>query len=155
MITLQLKMADTETALARLKDGLGDLSDVMNTVGSDLAESTQQRIERSLGAPDGTAWAAKSPFTRSRDLRPLIDSGDMVAGIHHRYGIDYTEVGATAQQARTLHYGAVVGAFGATKSGRPIPRGNIPPRPFIGLSDSDRAVIAEALQDWISGLLAT
>lgn len=153
MITLQLKMADTEAALARLTDGLGDPSDVMNTIGSDIAESTQQRIERSLGAPDGTAWAAKSPFTRSRDSRPLIDTGDMVAGIYHGSGRDYAEVGSTAQQARTLHYGAVIGAFGATKSGRPIPWGNIPARPFIGLSDSDQAGIAEALQDWIFELL--
>jgi phage virion morphogenesis protein len=153
MITLQLKMADTEAALARLQDGLGDLSELMDGIGSNLAASTQDRIWRSLGAPDGSAWAAKSPFTASRDPRPLMDSGDMSRGIYHGYGRDYAEVGSVAQQSRILHYGAVVGAFGATQSGRPIPFGTIPARPFIGLSDSDRSGIAEALQDWASALL--
>lgn len=152
MFSLELKLAETEAALARVRDGLSDMSEVMNEIGEFLAESTQQRIERSLGAPDGTAWAAKSPFTKSKDRRPLYNSGEMTRGIFYRYGADYVQVGSGAIQARTMQFGAAAGAFGATATGRPIPWGDIPARPFIGLSDDDQDGIAEALQEWMGRL---
>jgi len=154
MFTLELKDDDLERALARLGSGLEDMSGVTNEIGGFLAESHQQRIERSLGAPDGTAWALNSPFTKTRDPRPLIDSGEMVRNINHQYGPDYAEVIATGRQVRTMHYGAAKGAFGQTTNGRPIPWGDIPARPFMGLSETDRSNIAEALQEWFEGLLA-
>lgn len=154
MITLELKGDDIELALARLQAGLGDLSEVTNEIGGFLAEMTQQRIERSLGAPDGTAWAANSPFTRTRDPRPLIDTGEMARNINHQYGPDFVEVIATGVQVRTMQFGAVKGAFGQTAKGRPLPWGDIPARPFMGLSDSDRSGIEEALQEWLERLVA-
>ena len=148
MFTIELKDDDLDAALARLQAGMGDMSEVTNEIGEFLAESHQQRIERSLGAPDGTAWALNSPFTKTRDPRPLIDSGEMVKNINHQYGPDFVEVIATGKQVRTMHYGVAKGAFGQTPGGRPLPWGDIPARPFMGLSQSDRDGITEALQEW-------
>ena len=148
MFTIELKDDDLVSALERLKAGMEDMSELTNEIGEFLAESHQQRIERSLGAPDGTAWARNSPFTKTRDPRPLIDSGEMVKRIHHQYGRDFVEVVASGKQVRTMHYGAKKGAFGQTAKGGPLPWGDIPARPFMGLSDSDRSDIADALQEW-------
>lgn len=153
MITLEVKFDDLEAALLRLGGGMADASEVTNEIGGFLAESAQQRIEKSLGAPDGSAWAAKSPFTRSKDTRPLYDSGEMSRNINHQYGHDSVEVIATGVQVRTMQFGAAKGAFGQTEAGTPIPFGDIPARPFMGLSESDRSGIAEALEDWVEGLV--
>lgn len=152
MFTIELKDDDLDAALARLQAGMGDMSEVTNEIGEFLAESHQQRIERSLGAPDGTTWALNSPFTKTRDPRPLIDSGEMVKNINHQYGPDFVEVIATGKQVRTMHYGATKGAFGQTAGGRPLPWGDIAARPFMGLSQSDRDGITEALQEWFERL---
>lgn len=153
MITLELKMEDLDAALARLSGGLSDASEVTNEIGGFLAESAQQRIEKSQGAPDGTPWAPKSPFSRSKDRRPLYDTGEMSRNINHQYGPDFVEVIATGVQVRTMQYGAAKGAFGQTESGTPLPFGDIPARPFMGFSDSDRNGIAEALEEWVAGLV--
>ncbi|MGD9863593.1 MAG: phage virion morphogenesis protein [Pseudodonghicola sp.] len=152
MFTLELKDEDLVAALARLQGGMDDMTEVTSEIGEFLAESHQQRIERTLGAPDGTAWAAKSPFTRSKDPRPLYDSGEMSRNINSEPGKHSVEIIATGVQVRTMHYGAAKGAFGQTGKGRPIPYGDIPARPFMGISESDEAGIAEALQEWVDRL---
>jgi phage virion morphogenesis protein len=153
MFTLELKDDDLDAALARIQSAMGDMSEVTNEIGGFLAERHQQRIERSLGAPDGTAWAQNSPFTKTRDPRPLIDSGEMVKNINHQYGPDFAEVIATGKQVRTMHFGAKKGAFGETSTGRPLPFGDIPARPFMGLADADRSDIADALQEWFERIV--
>ncbi len=152
MFSLELHDEELRAALDRLETGLSDMSEVMNDIGEPWAESHQQRIEKSMGAPDGTAWAAKSPFTRSKDPRPLYNTGDMVSRIHHIYGPDFVSVVATGLQVRTLHFGAAKGAFGQTKTGLPIPFGDIPARPFMGLSPTNQSDIADALSEWIERL---
>jgi len=152
MFTLELKDEELEAALARLHGGMDDMSEITSEIGEFLAESHQQRIERSLGAPDGTAWAAKSPFTRSKDPRPLYDSGEMSRNIHPRSDKNSVEVIATGVQVRTMHYGAAKGAFGQTSTGRPIPFGDIPAREFMGLSETDQTNIADALTEWAERL---
>ena len=149
MFTIELKDDELDAALARIQAGTADMSELTNEIGEFLAESHQQRIERSLGAPDGTAWALNSPFTKTRDPRPLIDTGEMARGINHQYGPDFVEVIATGKQVRTMHYGAAKGAFGQTAKGRPLPWGDIPARPFMGLSETDRSNITDALVEWM------
>lgn len=152
VFTVELVDDDLDAALARLRAGMEDMSEVTSEIGEFLAESHQQRIERSLGAPDGTAWALNSPFTKTRDPRPLVDSGEMVKDINYQSGPDFAEVIATGKQVRTMQYGAAKGAFGQTASGRPLPWGDIPARPFMGLSQSDRDGISEALREWLERL---
>lgn len=152
MFTLELKDDDLDAALARMQAGMDDMSEVTSEIGEFLAESHQQRIERSLGAPDGTAWAAKSPFTRSKDPRPLYDSGEMSRNIHSQSDKNSVELIASGVQVRTMHFGAKKGAFGQTSRGQAIPFGDIPARQFMGLSESDRSNITDALVEWAERL---
>ena len=58
-----------------------------------------------------------------------------------------------------MQFGATAGEFGAhigkDKLGRDhihsIPWGNIPARPFIGLSDEDQTNIAAEIAEWLEG----
>lgn len=152
MFSLELHDEDLRAALDRLETGLSDMSEVTNEIGDYLRVSHRDRITQTQGSPDGTAWAAKSPFTRSKDPRPLYNTGNMVSRIHHIYGPDFVSVVASGQQVRTLHFGAAKGAFGQTKTGLPIPFGDIPARPFVGLSPTDRSDITDALLEWVERL---
>lgn len=154
MFSLELKDDQILASIGRLQAGLEDMSEFTSEIAEFLAETSQQRIERSLGAPDGSAWLPKSPSTKTRDPRPLIDSGEMVKNINHKHGPDFAEVFATGVQVRTMQFGASKGAFGQTASGRPLPWGDIPARPFIGLSETDRSGIEDALHEWFQRLLA-
>ena len=46
-------------------------------------------------------------------------------------------------------FGAEKGAFGATSRGTPIPWGDIPARPFLGLSADDRDGVRDRILDFI------
>ncbi|MHB8921670.1 MAG: phage virion morphogenesis protein [Halothiobacillus sp.] len=49
-------------------------------------------------------------------------------------------------------FGAAEGAFGETTTGHPIPWGDIPARPFIGLSDKDEAEILNIITSYMGDL---
>ncbi|MGB0955835.1 MAG: phage virion morphogenesis protein [Panacagrimonas sp.] len=46
-------------------------------------------------------------------------------------------------------FGARKGAFGTTRRGAPIPWGDIPARPFLGISDEDRTEIELLLFEFL------
>ena len=51
------------------------------------------------------------------------------------------EVGSTRIYAGAHQFGARRGACGTNKKGAPIPWGDIPARPFLGVSDADKKTI--------------
>ena len=51
------------------------------------------------------------------------------------------------KEAGTHQFGASKGAFGTTSRGSPIPWGDIPARPFFGLSSEDEWGVLEILTD--------
>ena len=60
-------------------------------------------------------------------------------------------VGSGRVYAGTHQFGAKRGAFGRTAKGGPIPWGDIPARPFLGLSDAD----ANEITALVAGYLAS
>jgi len=56
-------------------------------------------------------------------------------------------VGSVLEYAAVQQFGAKKGAFGRTRRGAPIPWGDIPPRPFLGLSDADRRSILDLIAE--------
>lgn len=162
MITIELK---DEEVLSGLEALLADLTPVMNEIGEFLVKSTKARFKAGV-APDGTAWAARSPATlaiyKRKNMRygpkPLHKSGEMSGQIFHSYGRDSVQVGSSARQAAVMQFGAVKGSTGAyfytTKTGRQVdgasPWGTIPARPFLGLSESDRTGVIEIVGDWLA-----
>lgn len=141
----------------------------LSLIGANLVASTRLRF-RDSKAPSGVSWAPLSPVTlarrrggasstskRGRELaavraakglgpggaKPLLDTGRLSNSISYRVGDMYVEVGTNVVQARMQQEGARQGAFGRTRRGAPIPWGNVPPRPFLGLSDADRAMVIQ------------
>jgi len=174
MIRIELNDDAVTTALARLSTHLGDTTDVMNDIGRLLVASTKERIAAGK-TPEGTAFAPRSLATLARyDALgkkygpPLNVSGEMRQTIFHSYGPDQAEVGSNAIQSAVMQFGAAQGAFGA-RMGRtrptekrpksqdyffPIPWGDIPARPFLGISEEDRTGIIATIEEWLDGAIA-
>lgn len=159
MITIELKDDQVSAALQRLDGMLDDLSPVMNRIGDQLAESAMERIAKEV-TPEGASFAPRSPATLERYKRRKLSyggilhrSGDMRSDIFHGYGTDFAEVGSNAIQAAAMQFGQARGASGTTSRGGPIPWGDIPARPFLGVSDEDTVAISEIVGEAIGRAL--
>lgn len=175
-ITIEYTGADVVERLRRLADGLGPagLRPALREIGEDLAESTKRRFATST-APDGSRWAPNAQATylgmlgradsrsdgrlnahgsaRVMAKRPLVASGVMGDQILYQLIEGGVEIGSNLVYAGTHQFGARQGAFGRTSRGAPIPWGDIPARPFLGLSADDEAAVLDILDDHLAGLL--
>ena len=160
MLKLELKDDAVLAALSRLAEGMEDMTQPMNRIGNHLVESTMGRFGAEI-SPEGAPWAARSPVTIARYLaaKPpagfggiLHKTGQLGGEIKHEYGPDFVEVGSSRPYAAVMQFGAAQGAFGRTSRNGPIPWGDIPARPFIGLSEADETGILEIVTEWLDGL---
>jgi phage virion morphogenesis protein len=159
--------------LTRLAQEAKDLRPALDEIGAALRTSTFERF-RASKEPSGESWRPLSPVTLalrrkgrgSGGARILWNSGRLANSISYRVGDRYVEVGTNTVYARTQHFGARKGAFGrysqvgrvrkyglgtfkgsaGTQKGFPIPWGDIPPRPFLGISSDDRREIIDILR---------
>lgn len=165
--------------LQDLVQRVSDMRPVLLEIGEDMAESAKQRFS-STTAPDGTAWAPNSAvtlarysamFARRKDGGLTKRSAAKLAAkkpgtgetralgttINYQIqGDDAVGIGSPMVYAGTFHYGAKSGEFGfgvyATRNGSfPLPWGDIPARPFLGASESDKANIVRLVQSYLSG----
>jgi phage gpG-like protein len=145
--------------------------------GEFLVETTKQRFETGRG-PDDRAWAANSPLTLDRFLgrfkgsfrkdgglsdrgaqraaskRPLIgESKALSTTISYRVTGELLEVGSPMEYAAVQQFGAAQGAFGRSRRNTPLPWGDIPARPFLGLSSTDRRGLLRIFNDELSAQL--
>lgn len=168
MISVELKEDEITGVLLRLSRAMTDMSPVMDSIGEQLEYETEQRFEQGV-APDGTPWAPKSQatidaYTRrggTVDFRPLygqnLDGTPLRKSFHRDFGPDFVEIGTNKIQAAVMQFGAAKGAFGTYKGKGfggtspeiSIPWGNIPARPFIGISETDRSNITTTVEEWL------
>jgi phage virion morphogenesis protein len=173
MIDVEIDDREIRAALQNLLAATGNLNDVLEEIGEGLVESTLQRFETKIG-PDGGRWKDNSPVTIERKERndPLVHHGSLSEQIHARLLGDNTlVVGSSMEYAAVQQFGAKMGEFGrysqigrvrkyglgtfqgsaGTQKGFPIPWGDIPARPFLGISEDDKdeilAIIQAHLQD--------
>ncbi len=86
--------------------------------------------------------------------RPLIgEGGALSTQIFHVAENGTLVVGSTMEYAAAQQFGMKAGYAGATKRGSPIPWGDIPARPFLGLSEQDRGMILDQISDHLNGAL--
>ncbi|MFD1914123.1 phage virion morphogenesis protein [Halodurantibacterium flavum] len=174
MIAFDINEREVEAALKRIGEALTDMTPVMQDIGELLVFSTKERFVAGV-SPDGEPWAPKSQTTldayaRRRDPedpRPLFGpSRRLSSEIHYSASADSVEWGSSLIYAAVQQFGAEQGAFGA-RMGRtqpsekrpnpqdyffPIPWGDIPARPFLGLSEDDQAGILDTVSEWIERL---
>ncbi len=143
-IRVEFDAAEVRRALGRLLAAGSDLALLMRDIGEALLDATRERF-RDEKAPDGTPWAPVSETTKKRKTRNidriLAESGVLGGNLAYRAGSGEVEIGSPDKRAGTHQFGAAKGAFGTTKRGAPIPWGDIPAHPFLGLSDADEADI--------------
>lgn len=170
MLRVEIQDQEVQAALERLVESGEDMSPAMRDIGEYLVESTKGRF-RTGTAPDGTPWAPNSEATIRAALyrmgrkappkgatlpakRPGIgESRRLGQEIHYRAGPQDVEVGSALIYAGTFHLGARKRQYGSDSAGRPIPWGDIPARPFVGLSEEDGGAIEEIVAEFLEGSL--
>lgn len=137
-------------ALHQLQQLVGDLRPAFAEIGEDLKESTQQRFV-STTAPDGSGWALNSVLSTllyKEGDRPLTgETGALGDTIAYQVLRDSLDVGSP------LEYAAMQ-QFGGTKDEFPQLWGDIPVRPFLGVSDDDATGILAVLSRHINAALS-
>lgn len=173
MIKIKLDDSAVLAALAQLKSSVQNTRPAMADIGEYLIESTHQRFEKGEG-PDGEKWAANKESTilqmlskkkgnykkkggrsaqgrrRAGNKKPLIGETKQLKNVHKEVTDDTVKIGSSRIYAAVQQFGASKGEFGKTKRGAPIPWGDIPARPYLGISDDDRSVILDILSDYLT-----
>lgn len=156
--------------MRRLIELAGDPSSLMADIAEYLLQSTQDRFE-SEKAPDGTPWKALAPSTLAMKTGPgiLKETGNLSRdGLHHDYSSDFAEVSATPPYAAAHQLGTdpfvilpkakkalrFMGAGGEMVSRKKVHHPGLPARPFMGLSDDDKAAINRMASDAMERALA-
>lgn len=149
-----------QAEIKRLSARIGSPRPILGAIGEILIDSTTKRFARGVG-PDGKKWKRNAPSTISRYLaafgnsrrrqgtkRPLIgESLSLSTTISSSVSGRTLSVGSPMIYASTQHFGASRGAFGSNRRGSPIPWGDIPARPFLGISAEDREDILDSLRE--------
>ena len=158
---IDIRIEDREVQLAfnRLLQAGLDLTPAMRAIGEHMLNTTRER-SRDEKAPDGTPWAELSDVTLKRKRRNvdkiLTERGYLSGTIAYREGPDFVEIGSSRIYASTHQFGAAKGEFGGIRTSlpgrsffQPIPWGDIPARPFLGVAGEDRDAITDAIRDHI------
>lgn len=172
-IRVELKADQISVALDRLSAALDDMTPLFQEIGDLLRASTKDRFTAGE-APDGSKWAAKSPATLAAyaarnapiDIRPLFGPSRRLADeISVRSWATGAEIGSSLVYAAVQQFGAAKGSMGARmgrtrpSEKRPksqdyfitIPWGDIPARPFLGISTQDQTYVLKAIDEWLAG----
>lgn len=171
--TISITVDDREVlaALGRLVARSRDLRPAFADIGAALVLSTRRRFDATTG-PDGVKWAANSPVTLARfaagpDGRRITNQDgrlrkaaalrlaykkplhghtlllrDRIAWRADSSGVT---IGTNVVYAAAQQFGMKRGYAGSNRRGRPIPWGDIPARPFLGLSEADRREVLDIL----------
>lgn len=119
----------------------GDLHQLLDTVGSEVASQTVLRITQTKSSPAGTPWrpwSARYARTRHAGHSLLEDTGRLVDSIQHLVDGAAVVVGSNMVYAAAHQYGT--------------PR--IPARPYLGLSDRDREEIETLAARYLAEVLS-
>jgi phage virion morphogenesis protein len=142
MIEITLDTAQVRLALEKLQRATGNLEPVFNDIGEHLINTTRQRFETKK-TPDGTDWKENRPSTQKRKGgdNPLIgETRELSTSISKDVRPTVLQVGSA------LEYAAMQ-QFGGTKDEFPNLWGDIPARPFLGLSDDDEKEVLALVMD--------
>jgi phage virion morphogenesis protein len=156
MIVIEVDDHEILEALRRLQNHSNNLGSALHKIGDKLAESTKKRFATKTG-PDGNAWLGNAESTiwspkklptggysiKGRD-DPLVDQGILGDTIDYQlFGNDGVDIGSPMEYAAMMQ-------FGGAKSEFPNLWGDIPGRPFLGISEEDKHEILAIIQRHLS-----
>ncbi|MGF1546442.1 MAG: phage virion morphogenesis protein [Thiotrichales bacterium] len=94
--------------------------------------------------------ARKSAAPKIPGKKPLIgESKSLSTQIYYRVTGNTVVVRSTPVYGAAQQFGARKGAIGRNRRGAPIPRGDVPARPFLGPSTADEAMILDEFRSHI------
>lgn len=136
--------------LTKLAERLGDLRTPLEDIREYLHQSTDERFRQQVG-PDGSPWAPLAPSTlaRKKGPRTLRESGDLQDTLRGQVQGDELLFGTDRPYGAVHQFGQKAGASGRNRRGSPIPWGDIPARPYLGVSIEDTREITELLHTWL------
>lgn len=176
MIKVEFNDNEVQKALTRIVASARQPKPILEDIGEYLVSSTKKRFSDSIG-PDDQPWArnsfttiqnylskyksafsrktgrlTKSGAARSAAKKPLIgETNSLSTEIFWQIeGIGVLAVGSSMEYAAAQQFGMPKGYAGSTKRGSPIPWGDIPARPFLGISESDTRSILDIIEEHIS-----
>ena len=147
-------LVDNQAILAHLQALIShstQLRPAMKQIGEVLTESTKQRFVSTTG-PDGERWVLNSVLSTLIDDKKV---GDRPLTNHGILGdtIDYQMLGADGVMIGSPMEYAAMQQFGGTKAEFPFLWGDIPARPFLGVSSSDETEILTILRDYLESAI--
>lgn len=157
---VQIDDREVRAALKRALVSTGDLTPVMKAIGERLLRSTEERFDTET-APDGTPWkplkasslgagykkAKRTPVKGQltaaykrylADRKILTRSGQLRSTIFSRPASDHVAIGTGKIYGATHQFG----------------RGEIPARPFLGVTTADQQEILDLLSEHVSRAMA-
>lgn len=146
---------DTSSALDGITNLLGRIEQprpLLMEIGEDLTESAKERFRDGV-APDGTPWASNSPVTVSIYQGMFASAGGKKPLVGETRRLS-SEISWQLDGDRAVMIGspmpyAAMQQFGGTKSDWPHLWGDIPARPFLGVSDQDRTTILDLTSTYL------
>ena len=152
-ISIVLDDQAVQAAFTRLLKSGQDSQPLLASVGELLLNSTRARFADEKD-PDGNPWEPLKASTRARKTKNpdrILTASGLLGGssINTRAGRRQVEIGSSRLYAATHQFGAKKGQFGSTQRGAPIPWGDIPARPFLGLSAQDKEDIEATISDYL------
>lgn len=149
MIEIKLNDAAVMSAFNNLLASANDLTPAMRQIAGIMADAVEDAFANERDPVTGAPWAQLRPVTvmqRGGNAHPILQrSGQLAASVSQDYGNDFAQVGTNKIYASTQQFGANRGQFGKTKRGAPIPWGNIPARPFLGIGEHDKVSILDVI----------
>lgn len=138
-------MNEIVAKLQAIQHRSSNLRPLLLEIGEDLTESTKQRFVTTTD-PDGNKWLLNSVLStllyKNGDT-PLTDEGHLAASIHYAMlGNEGVEIGTNADQGAMMQ-------FGGTKAEFPHLWGDIPARPYLGVSEDDKQNILELVTSYL------
>lgn len=148
MFEIKVDNKTVNDALSRLASATANPRSALLAIGEDLVLSTKKRFETST-APDGTRWAPNKPSTlkRKKGNKPLVGKTHLLS-----QQINYAVDGNCLHIGSPMEYAAMQ-QFGGQKSKFPNLWGDIPARPFLGISDADEQMIVSNVADYLRRII--
>lgn len=179
MITIEVNDTQVLSVLAELGRRCSNLKPAMKEIGEDMVESTKRRFATAT-SPDGTPWAPNSATTLIMFGNSLLGHRNKkgersytyskAGGVLNSKGMDrlvnkkpligetktlQTTINYQLEGGSAVHIGspkvyAAMQQFGGTKAQWPHLWGDIPARPFLGVSDLDKANILDIVGSYLA-----
>lgn len=124
----------------RLEQYGQNLQPLLDEIGSTLEQNNRERFKLGVG-PDGVAWVDLSPRTWAQKTtdRKLYERGDLFDSIRYEVGQDFVQlIGGPTEYAAAHQFGF----------------GDIPARPYLGMSSEDADDIMDAMSEYIARIVA-